>query len=265
MFNNLFLKTIRDYRYSILGWGIGLMALTVMYISFYPSIKESGMDLNNYLEKMPDAIKAMLGDNDFNTPTGYINTEFFSIMGPILFMIFAIGYGSNAIAGEEDKGTLDVLLAYPISRAKVLLQKVAGLLVLITILGLIFYGALTVGSTIQSMNIDLLKLAAAVTSLGLLALFYGMFSLMLGCIFGNRGLSVGLTSALVVGSYVFDTFGKTVGALKPLRKFTPFFYYNENNPLVNGLDIVHVLILGGGIVLCLLVGFYFFQKRDLNI
>jgi ABC-2 type transport system permease protein len=47
----------------------------------------------------------------------------FSTLGLILFLVFAIGAGARAIAGEEEGRTLDLLLSTPIRRRQVLLGK----------------------------------------------------------------------------------------------------------------------------------------------
>ena len=39
-------------------------------------------------------------------------------MVPLLLLIAAIGAGAGAIAGEEERGTLDLLLSLPVSRRR---------------------------------------------------------------------------------------------------------------------------------------------------
>ena len=53
----------------------------------------------------------------------YLNGELFSFMTPLFVMIFAIGLAAAQIAGEEENGTLSLLLAYPVSRDRLLAQK----------------------------------------------------------------------------------------------------------------------------------------------
>ena len=77
----------------MIGWAIGLAGVALMYAAVYPSIKASAADLNAYVEKLPDAFKSLIGGEDYTSPAGYLRSEFFSPMGPLLLLIFAIGAG----------------------------------------------------------------------------------------------------------------------------------------------------------------------------
>ena len=82
------------------------------------------------VDDYPDAFKAFfgLGDNvDYTSAIGYLNGELFSFMVPLLLLIAAIGAGARATAGEEERGTLELLLANPISRRRLVLDKLAAL------------------------------------------------------------------------------------------------------------------------------------------
>ena len=83
----------------MIGWGIGVAAVVLMYAAFYPSIKESAADLQAYMENLPDAIRAIVAGEDYTSPVGYLESEFFNTMGALIALIFAIGAG-----GARDRG-----------------------------------------------------------------------------------------------------------------------------------------------------------------
>ena len=73
--------------------------------------------------------KAFLGaSGDFASPAGYLNTELFNFFAPLLLLLFAIGAGARAIAGEEERQTLDILLSMPVPRRRVVIDKFAAML-----------------------------------------------------------------------------------------------------------------------------------------
>ena len=74
------------------------------------------------MDKLPESLRTLIG-NDFTTPAGYLRSETFSTLGLILLLVFAIGAGSRAIAGEEEGHTLDLLLSTPVRRRHVLVDK----------------------------------------------------------------------------------------------------------------------------------------------
>ena len=111
--NGLLAKAVRDQRRGMIGWGVGVAAVVLMYAAFYPSIKESAADLQAYMENLPDAIRSIVAGEDYTSPVGYLESEFFNTMGALIVLIFAIGAGARSIAGEEESGTLDLLLFDP--------------------------------------------------------------------------------------------------------------------------------------------------------
>ena len=46
-------------------------------------------------------------------------------MFPALFLVASVGNGAGSIAGEEERGTLDLLLSEPLSRTRIAVEKLA--------------------------------------------------------------------------------------------------------------------------------------------
>ena len=127
MLRNAFVKTLRDARRAIGWWSLGLIAMAALMIAVYPSVRDNP-DLNKMVEDYPDAFKAFLGlgeNVDYTSAVGYLNSELFAFMVPLLLLIAAIGAGARATAGEEERGTLDLLLANPISRRRLVTESSA--------------------------------------------------------------------------------------------------------------------------------------------
>src|SRR5512146_735571 len=139
MLRNAFVKTLRDARRAIGWWSLGLIAMAALMIAVYPTVRDNP-DLNRMVEDYPDALKAFIafgGDLDYVSGAGYLGSELFSFMVPLLLLVAAIGAGARALAGEEERGTLDLLLANPLSRRRLVLDKLAALTVELTMLAFI--------------------------------------------------------------------------------------------------------------------------------
>jgi len=121
---NVFLKSLRDQRRSLCWWLVGVAALSIFTVLFYPSIADDPA-FDEMLERLPEALsRAMLGDvKDLTSPEGYLNSQLFVFMIPLVLMVFTVGKGTGGIAGEEEKGTLELLLSYPISRWRLVVDK----------------------------------------------------------------------------------------------------------------------------------------------
>lgn len=266
MLRNVLLKTLRDQRRALLWWGSGLVALAVMMILFYPSVSDNPA-IGEYIEAFPEDLMALFAGEiaDFTSPEGYLNGELFFLMAPLLLLIFAIGFGSNAIAGEEERGTLELLLSNPLTRWRVVVEKFGAMVIATLMLMLVFWVGLAVGSMAIGMEISLFKLAEACFSAALLGLTFGALALAVGCARGKRGLSIGVASALGVVAYFLNAVAPVVEVLKPARKLSPFYYYIGADPLTNGLNLGHAAVSVGLTVVLLAVALIAFERRDLAV
>ena len=245
-------------------WSIGISALIILTILFYPSFADSP-EFDDILDNMPEALaKLFVGAvSDLTSPEGYLNSQLFVLLVPLLFMFFAIARGSGAIAGEEEKGTLDLLLSYPLKRSRVLIEKFAAMVVTILAMAFVFWLSIAVGAVAIGMDISLWRVAEATLSGVFLGLAFGTLALALGCANSNRGLSIGVASALGVAAYFLNALAPVVDALEPLQKLSLFYYYIEADPLSNGLDLGHVGVLLGLTGILLSVALVTFNRRDL--
>jgi hypothetical protein len=140
VFGNVFLKTLRDQRRGLTGWGIGVVLLVPVEAAFWPSIRDMP-DLKEFLGNYPEAMQELFNLMAMTTPSGFMNAELFTLLLPLLFIVFGVGRGARMIAGEEEAGTLDVVLVTPVSTAQLVLHKAAALAVSLVVLGVLLFGA----------------------------------------------------------------------------------------------------------------------------
>jgi ABC-2 type transport system permease protein len=262
---SVLLKSLRDVRRAFLWWSVGLVGLVSLMVSVYPSVRDN-TSLNKLVNDYPEALKGFVafgGEIDYISPAGYLGTELFSLMVPLLLLIAAIGAGARAIAGEEERGTMDLLLANPISRRRIALEKLAALVAEIVMLGIVLFAALEIGSRPVALDVSAWHLAAATAGAVLLALSYGTIAFLLGAGTGQRGRATGITAALAVAAYVLNGLGPLVGAIEPLQKLSPFYHYSASDPLREGLAPGHTGVLIGIAVLAAALAPLAFDRRDL--
>ena len=266
MLRNVFLKTMWDQRRSLTWWSLGLGLTVAILVAFYPSI-EGIEGLDEMLAQYPEDLMALLGATDiasFATPAGYLSGELFGLMLPILFAVFAIGLGSGAIAGEEQAGTMEILLSQPIRRGRLVLQKFASISVSTAILALMVWLVLIAGKFAIDMDISLIRLLEMTISLGLLGLAFGAAAFALGCSTGRRGMSTGIAAALAVGTFLLNSLSLIVEFMEPVKWLSPFHYYNGSTSLVDGLDLLHAAILFIIVLACVGFAYFGFQRRDVR-
>ena len=265
MFRNVFMKTLWEQRRSLVWWSLGIAALLIVTTLFYPSFVEAG-DLSKMFEDSEALANLFAGGfTDLTSPEGFLNSQIFALTIPIVFAIFAISAGSGAIAGEEERGTLDLLMSSPVTRSGVLVHKLLALILAISELGTVVWISTVVGISIVDMDLDLWRLAQTVLSGVLLGIAFGSCALALGSATGRRGLSIAVSSALAIVSYFLNALSPMVDALEPLTKLSLFYYYLDADPLTNGLDLVHAAVLIGVSVVLVAVALFTFERRDLAV
>jgi ABC-2 type transport system permease protein len=108
--------TLRRMRGTIIGWGIGLFLYDLMMQYFFTSV-ELMEGIQDMLDSYPAEMMAFFPSmREMASPAGYMDTYFFSYM-TLIIGIFAIGACAGLLVGDEEKGILDLLIAYPISRS----------------------------------------------------------------------------------------------------------------------------------------------------
>ena len=265
MLRNVFLKTLRDARRSLAWWSVGLAGMAALILAVYPTVRDNP-DLNEMVQEYPEALKAFIafgGDVDYVSAAGYLGSELFSFMVPLLLVVAAIGAGGRAIAGEEERGTLDLLLANPISRRRVAGDKLAALLVELSLLALVLWLALLVGVAAVGMKISGLHLAAATTSGAMLAFVFGVIALFVGAATGRHGIATGVAAAAAVAAYLLNSLASLVGFLEPFRTASPFYHYAASDPLRHGLGPTHVGFLVTVAAAAALAAVLVFERRNL--
>jgi ABC-2 type transport system permease protein len=263
MLDNLFWKTLRDQRWALLGWAVGLVLLSLYLGYIFPFVNRAA-EMMKVLETLPPVIKNLIGKNQFMaTPEGFFNLQPFSILLPLLFIVFAVARGSDATAGEEERGTLDLLLANPLRRRQVVVQKSLANGAALFMLAVVFWSSMAVCTWLFGIVLNRWRLAAVIFSCWLLGMAFYAFAMACGCWRGKKKFSIGVSSGLAVVTYLVNAYAPMVESLRPYRIFSPFYYYNGNNVLINGLLFSHLLVLAGWAFVFFWVAIFAFNRRNL--
>ncbi|HEX4822105.1 MAG TPA: ABC transporter permease subunit [Acidimicrobiales bacterium] len=261
------LEAAHTQRRSLVVWSAALAALIALYIAVWPSVEGSGSSFSKLIDDMPAAYKALFtngGGVDFSTPAGYLNVELFSFMAPIVVLVYAIGTGASAIAGEEDRRTIDLLLVNTVSRGRVVIEKMAALIFGVAVLSSAMWLSLVIEGRVAGMDVPTADAAATVVHLGLLGIEFGALALFIGAATGRVGMSRAVPAAIAAGTYVINALGTMVGWLEPIRRFSPFFQYNGHDPMHTGLAPTAVAVSITSIVLLVAGAVWMFRRRDVG-
>lgn len=253
---------LAQQRRALIWWAIAIALMALLFAAVYPSVRDSGDTFDEYLEQLPDAFRTILGE-DLTSPAGYLWSQLFSSMGPIVYLVYAIGVGARAIAGEEEAGSLDLVLATPLRRGVVLRDKALGLVTGTVLLSAVLFVSLAALGPPFDMTVPIGDLIVTHVMQALLAIAFGVIALAIGAATGTRALAIGVTSALAVLTYLVWALAPSVDALEPVLPLSPFRWFADPQPVSNGTEAVNVVVLAAISIVAYAIAHVTFRRRDL--
>jgi ABC-2 type transport system permease protein len=261
MLRNVFLKTLRDQRTAVLAWGISLAAMAYLVLLFFPAIRTMD-EFNDLLEQMPQ-LAGFLGDvASFTTIEGYVTSQMLAFL-PVILAFYVILASTANISGEIETGTIYYLLAHPVPRWRVALEKFAAIALCVLIICLLmavglWLGALTIGESVPIANWILASLHVVP-----ITLFYGSVAFVLACALRGRGIAIGVAAGLAVGGYILSGLAPLVPELNRYREWTIYYLFTSSKPLNGQIYWEYVAVLLAVTAALVALGVYFFTRRDL--
>lgn len=264
MIRSVFLKTLHDRRWFMLGWAIAFMALTALLVSFYPAMQVSG--LNELVRSMPPAFKGLIGDlsllSSFDT---YIASQLFDIRLPLIGGIMAIILGLGLSSNEEETGELRTIAALPISRTKIVLEKWLAIVVVTFVMLLaILVGMYAVMPFVDGATIPFDELSWLLLTSWLLMVTFGTIPFAAGMIAGRRAVAMAAGVLVVIGSFILSTFGQAVDWLADYERLSLLYYFPATDIVRDGINWPDMVLLGGVSLGLLLAAILVFRRRDIG-
>jgi ABC-2 type transport system permease protein len=261
-------RLVRDRRWSMLWWALGLVGLTLFTVALYPSIKDQS-SFEELLASMPEALRSAIGYQPsipLSSPAGYLQARLFSTLAPLLAVVFGIGAGAGAIGGSEEAGTLELLLANPVTRSRVLLERylasfglLAGLVAVLAVSLLILAPPFEALEGVPTENV--VGACVAVFALGLL---HGSLAFAVGAAVGRRGVAVAVATAVAVAGYLVETVLAAAGDLGIGSQLSPWHWYLDRNLLAEGATLAAILLPLAGSAVLVAAAWTLFRRRDLR-
>lgn len=264
MIGAVFAKTLRDKRWFTLGWLLGFALLSLLMTLFYPAMHADGV-LDTLTQKLPKGFESLVGNlaylQHFST---YLAAQLFDIRGSIFAGIVAIIIGLSLSVGDEDRGYLRTLLALPIGRTRLLIEKWLAMAVIMALivtgmLVTIYVAAPTIGESVDGWW--LLRLVAGqwlvMFAIGSLVFAAGIAS-------GKRAVATIVGIIVVVAGFILATFGPSVDWLKDYDVLSLYHYFPATDIATTGFAVRDLLVLGSCIIVPTILAYVAFRRRDIN-
>ena len=251
-------------RGPIIGWGLALAALALIVAPLYDVAVQQRATLERVIKILPPELMAVIGGIDrIFSPAGFLDTRYFSLM-PLILGVFAVIIGSGLVVGDEENGTLDLILAHPLRRLDLIVGRwIAFCVALLGILCIAWLG-LVVASSFSSIKFGGLDLALPFVSLFGILIWFGGLALLLSLILPSRRLAASLTGLILAASYFITTFARFSPNLNGLAQWSPLTYYQGGSALegFNTGDFIGLLFMA---IVFVAIGLWLFQRRDIRV
>jgi ABC-2 type transport system permease protein len=261
--SSIWVKTASEHQISLFSAVAYMFLVGLMLGAFWRAIPEDTFALYNQLPEGLSVMFELFGGGDITTAEGFVQIETFGMMGPIMVMLVTISIAANAIAGEEAKRTMGLLLANPISRSRIIAEKTFTMLLYASIVGVLSFAGTMAGSVVGDQGLAWQNVAAICVLLTLIGLVGGGLSLAIGAGTGRKGAAVWGAIGFMVAMHVMNSLGE-IAENPAWQKLSPFYYYLGGDPLNNGLDWLHAGVLAAAAVVLIAIAFPLFQRRDVR-
>ena len=246
-----------------LALSVGLSAFSALYAAFFPSFT-GNLDLEEYIEALPPVFVEAFGLRAFDTIEGFLATELYQFAWVILLGLYLAYSAASLIAGDVEDGRMDLLLALPVSRARIVGERYLSLVPGILLINLIVAAVTWVATRAIGYPIGTADLVL-VHAMSLPYLFAcAAIGLAISVVADRESVAQRVAMAVVFGLFLLESVVASTdyawaGAVAPMR------YYDPTAILVDGsYDLAGAAILTVATLALVAASQWYFRRRDVN-
>ena len=263
MNGRLLLQTLRWNRIRLLavvvaafGWGLLIPIVYAEFSDAFRDMVNSGVIPENLMN---------FGSGSLFTLPGALTLGLQHPLAIAFLGIFAVGSTTGAIAGEREKGTLEVLLARPISRVTLYVTLAVATLILLALVLLALLGGQVVGVAIQGLTdeLDLAAMPLVVANGLLLWGAFAAFGLAASVSFDRHAPALGLSLAYLLVNYFLEILGSLWTDVAWTQDYSLFHHFQPGEILEGKADPIDFVILGVAVIVPVIYALIAFPRRDL--
>lgn len=261
-------KTARD---ALPLFGVLLLAAVAFEILFIFAIGELAGELRGFMTRMAvlrRLVGALVGA-DLLADLSPTTLATIGLAHPVLYTLtwtLLLGMCTRVPSGEMDRGTADLLLTLPISRARIYLSVSLVAVGCAAAMSFAPLAGIAIGEQIRGFEqpVDLGRLWRVAGNLFALNLGVCAAALMCSTISARRGIAIGVVLGWLLGSFLFNFLAQFWPAAEKLTVLLPLHYYRPL-PIVRDAawPIGSMLVLLGFAAICWFAGLWHFHRRDI--
>lgn len=254
---------LKQSRISLVIWTAVIGLLFAVCIFMYPEMKGEMEDVTDMFASMGSFTQAFGMDRiSFGSLTGFYAIECGNILG-LGGALFASLCAVSVLSKEEKEHTAEFLLSHPLSRIRIITEKLIAVLVQIFVMNIVVFGIsvisiAVVGEDIPWKEISLLHIAYVLLQIELAGICFGVSA------FLKRG-SIGIGLGIAAVMYFLNIIANIADSASFLKYITPFGYA-EGSDIVADLKIdMGLVIIGMALGIAgIVAGYIKYNKKDIS-
>ncbi len=262
---------LKQRRKVIFWWIAGSVVMTLVIMALFPSIRDKAADMNAVINQMPKELRGLKTGGatqiDVGDPAQFLNSQLFYITLPMIWIILAITRGSGILGREDQSHTLELLLARPIARGKLLLAKAAAFVLEFAIVIGATWLLLILFAPVFDLHISTAALTLATLYTGIFSLSYGYIAFALQAASAlTKWAATAVAVALGFGGYILAGLSTLTDWLKYPVKLVPYHYFDMLTVLDGKSSAPRGLLayLVATFALGTIVAYLGFRRRDVE-
>ena len=263
MFSSIYLKSLRDARLAILGWGLGMGLLMLTVLAVYPSLVTTPQAKAS-LVNLAGSFAWLAAPVRVDTAGGYATFKYGVTI--LLIAVWPILAGARMFRREEDRGSMDALLSLPRTRVRVGLEKLAAMWSALLGMGLLIAILTFAGGAAVNGGISAGQAVVFAFNIVLVCFLVGAIAMLISQFTETSGTAAGSTAAVMLVFVVLDMVHRIIPNTDWVSSLSPIYYYNLNKPLIPGqsVDAGALALLFGLSVVLSAAAIWLFTRRDIG-
>ena len=254
-----FMMAVRLRARSTVLTALAMASVILMVGALFPAVGDSIGKL-----EVPEGVAELLGGADYGTIAGWMRSEIGAVYGPLVIAATAITAAAGSTAGEEESGILALVLAHPLERSRLIVEKAAAVALSVVVIALGVWLGLVAGVAVAGGGISLGHQAALAVHLAFFGFANGALALALAAVTGRKAVAAGGAAAFAVVGFLINGLAPLVEGVSWLKFASPFYYYAGHDPLGNGIDLADLAVLGAATAALMVIATLGFRGRDLR-
>ncbi len=261
---------LKQRRKTILWWTFASVLMTAVILALFPSIRDQAAEMNKVINTLPPELRGLKTGGaaaiDVGNPAQFLNSQLFYITLPMIWIILAITRGAGLLGREEHDKTLELLLARPIGRERLLTGKIVAFVLEFTFVTFTTFLTLVLLCPLFDIDVSTSRLFMATLYTDLFCFSYGYLTLMMHALSAmTKRAATALAVTLAFGGYIIASLSSLTDWLEYPAKAVPYHYFDmlkvlEGHAAPRGL----LIYLAAAFIVGTILAYLGFRRRDIE-